>query len=144
MAFRPYLLLAELTYQCPLHCPYCSNPPRYPAGEELSTSDWQRVLVEAAKMGVLHVGFSGGEPLQRADLDQLVSAARSAGLYSNLITSAVGLSRRRAELLRQAGLDAVQISFQAEEGTLADTIAGTRAHLQNCRLLAWFAKSGSR
>ena len=130
MAFRPYLLLAELTYQCPLHCPYCSNPPHQPTREELTTSDWQRVLGEAAQMGVLHVGFSGGEPLQRSDLDQLATSARSAGLYSNLITSAVGLNRRRAEQLRQAGLDSVQISFQADQESLADTIAGTRAHAQ--------------
>jgi pyrroloquinoline quinone biosynthesis protein E len=99
-------------------------------GEELQTSDWKHVLEEASQMGVLHVGFSGGEPLQRPDLEQLVSAACSAGLYSNLITSAIGLTRRRAEQLRQAGLDAVQISFQSDEERLADKVAGTRAHGQ--------------
>jgi pyrroloquinoline quinone biosynthesis protein E len=79
-------------------------------------------------MGVLHVGFSGGEPLQRSDLTELVSAAREAGLYSNLITSAVGLSRSRAEALKKAGLDCVQISFQSDEPSLADRIAGANAH----------------
>jgi pyrroloquinoline quinone biosynthesis protein E len=128
MTFRPYLLLAELTYRCPLHCPYCSNPPAVTPGRELSTSDWSRVLNEAAELGILHVGFSGGEPLQRRDLAELAAAARKAGLYSNLITSAVGLSRRRAQELRQAGLDAVQISFQSDEERLADKIAGTSAH----------------
>jgi len=128
MSFRPYLLLAELSYRCPLHCPYCSNPVNLKPGSELVTSDWKRVLAEAAQMGVLHVGFSGGEPLQRPDLEELVVAARSAGLYSNLITSAIGLTRQRTEQLRNAGLDAVQISFQADEVDLADKIAGTRAH----------------
>jgi len=134
MHFRPYLLLAELTYQCPLHCPYCSNPAGVSAGHELSTADWQRVLRQVASLGVLHVGFSGGEPLQRQDLDQLVAAARGACLYSNLITSAVGLNRRRAEQLKAAGLDAVQISFQSDEAGLADKIAGTHAHAKKLEM----------
>jgi PqqA peptide cyclase len=93
MKYRPYLLLAELTYRCPLHCPYCSNPTRYPDGRELTTAEWQRVFREAAELGVLHAGLSGGEPLQRADLPELVTAASEAGLYTNLITSAAGLNR---------------------------------------------------
>ena len=128
MNYRPYLLVAELTYRCPLHCPYCSNPATGSAGRELSTEAWRRVLGQAAALGVLHVGFSGGEPLQRPDLPQLVAAARAAGLYSNLITSALGLNRRRAEELKQAGLDSVQISFQSDQEPLADKIAGTNAH----------------
>src|SRR6185295_7902768 len=118
-----------LTHRCPLHCPYCSNPLRLaPSGQELDTAEWQRVLVEAADLGVLHVGFSGGEPLQRPDLAQLVAAARGAGLYSNLITSGIGLTRSRAEALQQAGLDSIQISFQSDEETVADSIAGVSAH----------------
>ena len=128
MNYRPYLLLAELTYGCPLHCPYCSNPVEYPGGQELSTAEWRRVLEEASQMGVLHVGFSGGEPLRRADLAELVAAACAAGLYTNLITSAVGLQRQRAAQLRQAGLDSIQISFQCDQESLADQIAGTSAH----------------
>lgn len=128
MPSRPYLLLAELTYRCPLHCPYCSNPTGGAFGEELSADDWSRVFVEAAALGVLHVGLSGGEPLQRPDLDRLVASAQRAGLYSNLITSALGLNQRRAEALKQAGLDAVQISFQSDREELADRIAGTKAH----------------
>jgi pyrroloquinoline quinone biosynthesis protein E len=125
---RPYLLLAELTHRCPLHCPYCSNPPSAGGGEELATEDWRRVIEQAAELGVLHVGFSGGEPLQRSDLAELVRAARGAGLYSNLITSAVGLNRRRGEELKEAGLDTVQISFQSDEAGLGDRIAGAAAH----------------
>ena len=128
MKFRPYLLLAEVTHRCPLHCPYCSNPVNYPGGCELSTTEWRRVLEEAAQLGVLHVGFSGGEPLQRADLADLISAASNAGLYTNLITSAVGLSQKRTAQLREAGLDSIQISFQSDEESLADRIAGTSAH----------------
>ena len=128
MQSRPYLLLAELTYRCPLHCPYCSNPTAGSFGQELSSEDWERVFAEAAALGVLHVGLSGGEPLQRPDLDRLVASARRAGLYSNLITSAVGLNQRRGEELKQAGLDAVQISFQSDREELGDRIAGTKAH----------------
>src|SRR5579859_1397608 len=128
MRLRPYLLLAELTHRFPLHCPYCSNPPGASAFNELSANDWERVFAEAPAMGVLHVGLSGGEPLQRPDLEQLTAAARAAGLYSNLITSAIGLSPRRAKALKTAGLDSVQISFQSDEPSLADKIAGANAH----------------
>src|SRR5437879_9826118 len=90
---RAFSLLAELTHRCPLHCPYCSNPLELAQRErELPTQDWQRVLEQAATLGVLHVGFSGGEPLLRADLIELVAAARASGLYSNLITSSIGLT----------------------------------------------------
>jgi pyrroloquinoline quinone biosynthesis protein E len=128
MSERPYALLAELTYRCPLHCPYCSNPAQYPEGEELSTQEWQRVFGEAAALGVLHLGLSGGEPLGRKDLAELVRAARQAGLYTNLITSGLGLTTARANDLHEAGLDSVQISFQADEAALGDTIAGIAAH----------------
>src|SRR5271170_6589340 len=128
MNYRPYMLLAELTHACPLHCPYCSNPVKYPEGRQLLTEEWSLVFSEASKLGVLHVGFSGGEPLQRADLVDLVAAARTAGLYTNLITSAVGLQRQRAAQLREAGLDCIQISFQSDQAPLADKIAGTAAH----------------
>jgi len=126
--FRPYALLAEVTYRCPLHCPYCSNPAAYPGGNELTTSEWQRVIDEAAALGVLQAGFSGGEPLLRPDLAELIAHARQAGLYTNLITSGLGLDAKRAMELREAGLDSVQISFQADEAPLADAIAGARAH----------------
>ena len=125
----PQLLLAEVTHRCPLHCPYCSNPQELiRAAEELGASDWIRVLEEAAAMGVFHVGFSGGEPLARRDLPELVAAARAAGLYTNLITSAVGLTRVKAQQLVRAGLDSIQISLQADEPGLADEVAGTAAH----------------
>ena len=99
-----------------------------PARDELTTSEWKRVLDEASEMGVLHVGFSGGEPLQRDDLEELIAKARIAGLFSNLITSSLGLTRRRLEKLKSAGLDSIQISFQADEEPLADAIAGAHAH----------------
>ena len=130
MRFRPYLLLAELTYRCPLHCPYCSNPPQGSGPDELTARDWARVFEQAAAMGVLHAGLSGGEPLQRQDLEQIVGATRAVGLYTNLITSAIGLTPTRAEQLQAAGLDAVQISFQSDEPALADRIAGTHAHMK--------------
>ncbi len=126
---RPFSLLAELTHRCPLHCPYCSNPLDLAKRDaELSTGEWKRVLAEAAALGVLHVGFSGGEPLMRGDIVELAEAARQAGLYSNLITSSIGLTPQRAEALQKAGLDSVQISFQSDDPALADNIAGTSAH----------------
>ena len=125
----PFGLLAELTYRCPLSCAYCSNPVNLgDYHDELTTAQWQRVLIEAQELGVLQLHLSGGEPLLRRDLVDLVAGARYLGLYTNLITSAVGLSRRRAEQLRAAGLDHVQISIQADEPTLSDGIAGTPSY----------------
>jgi PqqA peptide cyclase len=123
---RPLGLLAELTYRCPLHCPYCSNPLELAAyRDELTTGEWLRVLTEARELGVLQLHVSGGEPLLRRDLAEIVRCAAGLGLYTNLITSALGLTPRRAEELRDAGLDHVQISVQADEPVLSDRLAGT-------------------
>jgi PqqA peptide cyclase len=123
---RPFGLLAELTYGCPLHCSYCSNPLDLAAyRDELTTSEWRRVLSEARDLGVLQLHLSGGEPLLRRDLAEIVHSAGELGLYTNLITSALGLTARRAEQLRAAGLDHVQISVQADEPVLSDRLAGT-------------------
>ncbi|MDT5359115.1 MAG: PqqA peptide cyclase [Mycobacterium sp.] len=123
---KPYALLAELTYACPLHCPYCSNPLALDDyRDELTTDEWQRVFAEAADLGVLQVHLSGGEPMQRHDIVDLVQSANELGLYTNLITSGLGFSTRRAEQLRDAGLDHVQVSIQADERDLSDQIAGT-------------------
>jgi pyrroloquinoline quinone biosynthesis protein E len=127
--YRPFGLLAELTYRCPLHCPYCSNPLQSSySANELTTEEWQRVICEASDLGVLHILFSGGEPLLRKDLPELVALARDAGMYTNLITSGLGLTWKRAQQLKAVGLDSIQISFQADEVVLADTIAGVAAH----------------
>ena len=123
---RPFGLLAELTYSCPLACAYCSNPVNLADySDELSTREWLRVLTEARDLGVLQAHLSGGEPLLRRDLVEIVAGATELGLYTNLITSALGLSRRRAEQLKAAGLDHVQISIQADEAAASDRIAGT-------------------
>jgi pyrroloquinoline quinone biosynthesis protein E len=123
---RPFGLLAELTYSCPLACAYCSNPLNLADyRDELATAEWQRVLAEAQELGVLQCHLSGGEPLLRRDLVEIVKSASELGLYTNLVTSAIGLSRRRAEQLRAAGLDHVQISIQAYEPAVSDRIAGT-------------------
>jgi PqqA peptide cyclase len=122
---RPFGLLAELTYRCPLACAYCSNPLELAAyDDELSTADWQRVFTEAAQMGVLQCHLSGGEPLLRRDLVDLVRTAAELGMYTNLVTSAIGFSRPRAEALKAAGLDHVQVSVQADEPATSDRIAG--------------------
>jgi PqqA peptide cyclase len=154
---RPYALLAEITYRCPLHCPYCSNPvaaslreaSRRPQGggysnRELTTDEWRRIIREAAALGVLQIGFSGGEPLARRDLADLVRAAREANLYSNLITSGVGLDDERVYQLRHAGLDSVQLSFQSDEAELADEIAGARAHQRKLDAAAKIRAAGIR
>lgn len=125
---RPYALLAELTYRCPLHCPYCSNPVQTRGGEELCLEEWTSVFQQAASLGVLHVGLSGGEPMARPDLDEIIQAARSAGLYTNLITSGVGLDVSRARRLKKAGLQSIQLSLQAHEEVLANAIAGAKVY----------------
>lgn len=124
----PLWLLAELTYACPLQCPYCSNPvdmAKYK--NELSTEDWIRVMREARKMGAAQLGFSGGEPLTRTDLEELIAEARQLGFYTNLITSGLGMDEKRVEAFKQAGLDHIQVSFQASSADLNNFIAGTDA-----------------
>src|SRR5204862_4219141 len=111
-------------------------------GPELSASEWQRVFREAAELGVLQVGFSGGEPLVRSDLPAIVQAAREANLYTNLISSGVGLDEARARTLQEAGLDSVQLRFQADEADLADEIAGARAHVRKMVAAQAVRKSG--
>ncbi len=129
MRNRPLGLLAELTYRCPLHCPYCSNPLNLATyRDELTLEEWTRVLTEARNLGVLQLHLSGGEPLQRRDLPQIVSTARELGFYTNLITSALSLTPAKAEQLKVAGLDHVQISIQAADPALSDHIAGTPSY----------------
>ncbi len=124
---EPTTLLAELTYRCPLHCPYCSNPLEMSRAEaELSTEDWKRVFTQARDLGVLQLGLSGGEPLVRKDLEELVAHARQEGLYTTLVTSGLGLTRPRAERLKAAGIDHIQISFQDTDQANADRIAGIK------------------
>ena len=123
----PLWLLAELTYRCPLHCAFCSNPVDYTQyGNELGTDDWIRVFREARAMGAVQLGFSGGEPLVRDDLTELVAAAHDLGFYTNLITSGVGLTPQRAEALKKAGLDHIQLSFQDSSRELNDFLSSTR------------------
>lgn len=124
----PLWLLAELTYACPLQCPYCSNPmemAKYTS--ELDTESWKRVLREARKMGATQLGFSGGEPLVRTDLAELIAEARGLGYYTNLITSGVGMTEERIKTFKEAGLDHIQVSFQASSEELNNFIAGTDA-----------------
>lgn len=126
---KPRWLLAELTYACPLQCPYCSNPIDYANySSELSTEDWKRVLTQARKMGAVQLGLSGGEPLTRTDLTEIVAHARELGYYSNLITSGYGLTEQRIIELKEAGLDHIQISIQASTQELNDQIAGTKSY----------------
>jgi pyrroloquinoline quinone biosynthesis protein E len=123
----PYWLLAELTYQCPLHCAFCYNPINYDAvRNELTTGEWVRVMREARAMGAVQLGFSGGEPLARDDLEELVAEARRLGFYSNLITSGVGLNEKRIAALKEAGLDHIQLSFQDSTKELNDFLSSTK------------------
>ncbi len=123
----PLWMLAELTYRCPLHCVFCSNPVDYARHDtEMDTTTWKRVLGEARALGAVQLGFSGGEPLLRDDLEDLVAHARQLGFYTNLITSGVGLTRERAKALRSAGLDHIQLSFQDSTRELNDFITSTR------------------
>jgi len=124
----PTTLLAELTHRCPLHCPYCSNPLELIRAEaELSTDDWKRVFSQARELGVLQLGLSGGEPMLRKDLEELAAHARQQGLYSTLVTSGLGLTRARAERLKAAGLEHIQISIQDSDPEIAERIAGVRS-----------------
>jgi pyrroloquinoline quinone biosynthesis protein E len=128
---NPFLLIAELTYKCPLHCPYCSNPLTIGASayrDELATEDWTRAIREAAELGVLQLALTGGEPLVRKDAEELARVSREVGIYSSLITAGTPFTRKRAEALKEAGLDHVQVSIQDSDPIESDRIAGTKAY----------------
>ena len=132
---NPLALIAEITHRCPLHCVYCSNPLELAAvSSELRTAEWVDVFQQAGKLGMLHAHFTGGEPLARTDLTELIAAARSAGLYTNLITSGIGLGEPRLQALVDAGLDHIQISFQDSRENSANWIAGAKAHAYKIEL----------
>jgi PqqA peptide cyclase len=132
---NPLALIAELTHRCPLHCVYCSNPLELAAvSSELSTTEWIDVFQQSGKLGMLHAHFTGGEPLARPDLAELIAGARAAGLYTNLITSGIGLAEARLQALVDAGLDHIQLSFQDSREGAANWIAGAKAHAHKIEL----------
>jgi pyrroloquinoline quinone biosynthesis protein E len=125
---KPLWLVLELTYRCPLKCPWCSNPIDYERchGEELSTAEWMRVLREGRELGALQLGFTGGEPMLRDDLEELVGEASRLGYYTNLITSGVGLTEARLVALKAAGLNQIQLSIQSSDRALTDSLVGAK------------------
>lgn len=138
MAPTPQALIAEITHRCPLHCVYCSNPLELQSREnELASHEWARVFDEARKLGVLQLHLTGGEPLSRPDLVELIAAGRRSRLYINLITSGVGLTEARLRQLVDAGLDHFQLSVQDSDEAMANEIAGTRAHALKLRVAEW-------
>jgi PqqA peptide cyclase len=145
-AGAPIGLLAELTHRCPLQCPYCSNPLELErVNTELSTEEWQKVMRQAAQLGILQIHLSGGEPTVRRDLEEIVKTAADAGLYTNLITAAVLLTKERLQKLKDAGLDHVQISIQDVDAAAenADRIAGYKGGSEKKKLVAgWVRELG--
>ncbi|HEV2276191.1 MAG TPA: pyrroloquinoline quinone biosynthesis protein PqqE [Acidobacteriaceae bacterium] len=138
----PLSLIAEVTHRCPLHCLYCSNPLELKrAAEELTTESWKRVIAQAAELGVMHLHLTGGEPLARKDLPEIIRAGRDNGLYVNMITSGLGLDEERLGRLVDAGLEHLQLSFQDIEETSANHIAGARAHAHKLSLVPVLKKS---
>jgi PqqA peptide cyclase len=132
---NPLALIAEITHRCPLHCVYCSNPLELAAANaELSTQEWIDIFQQSGKLGMLHAHFTGGEPLARPDLRELIAGARAAGLYTNLITSGMGLAEARLQALVEAGLDHIQLSFQDSREDAANWIAGAKAHAHKIEL----------
>ena len=135
---NPLALIAELTHRCPLHCVYCSNPLEMQSRQnELPTETWSRIFKEAAAAGVLQADFTGGEPLARTDIVELVRAARAAGLYVNLITSGLPMDEAKLGALVEAGLDHIQLSFQGAREEIANEISGTKSHAHKLRVLEW-------
>jgi pyrroloquinoline quinone biosynthesis protein E len=140
---RPYTLVAELTYRCPLRCSYCSNPIDWAKRKnELDTDSWMRVFREAEDLGVVGLNLTGGEPILRKDLEQLIAEARRLDLYTNLITSGIPLSRERLAKFRAAGLDNVQVSVQDVSAKESDRIAGLKSFEKKLEVCAWVKELG--
>ncbi|MGQ0696150.1 MAG: pyrroloquinoline quinone biosynthesis protein PqqE [Nitrospiraceae bacterium] len=136
--YRPYTLIAELTYRCPLRCPYCSNPLDYARhAEEIDTDTWRRVFHEAEALGVVQINLTGGEPLLRDDLELLIESASNLELYTNLITSGLPLTYERLSRLRALGLDGVQVSIQSTRLTESDHIAGAPSFHRKLEAMRW-------
>jgi pyrroloquinoline quinone biosynthesis protein E len=143
MTPRPYTLVAELSYRCPLACPYCSNPATFAEiGPELSAGAWGRVFDEARELGVVQVHLTGGEPLARHDLVDLVGLARAADLYVNLVTSGVPFEKERLARLLEAGVEHVQLSLQAPDAARSDRIAGRRSFEEKLGAARFLVASG--
>ncbi|HUN25966.1 MAG TPA: pyrroloquinoline quinone biosynthesis protein PqqE [Steroidobacteraceae bacterium] len=141
--YRPYTLVAELTYLCPLRCAYCSNPLDYARhASTLDTTTWIEVLRAAETLGVVQLNLTGGEPLLRKDLEALVAEAERLALYTNLITSGIPLSRERLRELRDLGLDNVQLSIQDVTAAAADRIAGRRTFQRKLHVARWVKELG--
>jgi len=140
----PMAMLAELTHRCPLKCPYCSNPLDLARrSQELSAETWIDVFRQAAALGVLQLHLSGGEPAARRDLPQITTGAVEAGLYTNLITSGVGLTRAVWDDLVARGLDHVQLSVQGADAATADRVGGYAGGFETkMRVAGWIAESG--
>ena len=140
---RPYTLVAELTYRCPLRCVYCSNPVDWARhGDGLDTADWLRVFREAEELGVVQLNLTGGEPLLRRDLETLVEGARGLDLYTNLITSGIPLTRERLAELKARGLDNVQVSIQDVTAPASDRIAGLKSFERKLEIAHWVKELG--
>lgn len=140
---RPYTLVAELTYRCPLQCVYCSNPLDLGKHrQEIDAATWVRVIAEAEGLGVVSLNLTGGEPLVRADLETIVSAGRQHQMYVNLITSGVPLTRERLGGLRDAGVDAVQLSFQDATPELSRRVAGVDRFAAKLEAARWITELG--
>lgn len=123
----PLWLLAEITYKCPLHCVFCYNPLNYAADRrELTTDEWKDVLRQARQLGAAQLGFSGGEPLVRDDLEELIGEAHQLGFYTNLITSGIGLTEARISKMKELGLDHIQLSFQDSTKEMNDFLSSTK------------------
>ena len=140
----PIAMLAELTHRCPLACPYCSNPVDLVRQQaELDTETWKDVFRQAADLGVLQLHLSGGEPATRRELEELVASSREAGLYTNLITSGIGLTERRLQALDEAGLDHVQLSLQGTTPEMADEIGGYKGgYKRKLQVADWIGQIG--
>lgn len=139
----PLWLLLELTYRCPLHCVFCYNPVEMARAEqELSTEEWVRVLREARALGAVQLGLSGGEPLTRDDLEEIVAQAHALGYYTNLITSGIGLNERRIAALKRAGLDHIQLSFQDSTREMNDFLSSTRTFELKSKVAALIKQHG--
>jgi PqqA peptide cyclase len=140
---RPYTLVAELTYRCPLRCVYCSNPVDFARhGDGLDTEDWRRIFRQAEELGVVQLNLTGGEPLLRRDLERLVETARALDLYTNLITSGIPLTRERLAGLKARGLDNVQVSIQDARAPESDRIAGLRSFDRKLEVIRWVKELG--
>src|SRR5213083_477499 len=139
MLSNPLALIAEITHRCPLHCVYCSNPIELASAKaELPANDWLRVFSEAARLGVLHVHLTGGEPLARTDLHDLIAGTKS---HAHKIELAGWIKRHRIAFTANLVVHRQNLDHLEEMISFLEKLRPDRIEIAHTQYYGWALKN---